>query len=133
MTRVSVIMAGLGLLAALAVDAFYLLVEVYRSSSCTVSSTGVADCRESSSTLISENGNAVLLALAFPTILAAAVLLLMLPGLHLSRFFSWLAVALLMGFCLVTGFSIGLPYFIVAGFCLLAVLLDKPSPSQATA
>lgn len=119
--------SGAGLALTLAADAFLLLADTYSSESCSVSPDGTGYCFSSSSSLIQENGEWVLLLLAVPTVLAGVVFLLSLSQSvsRTAKLLSRAAAVLFLAGCLVTGFSIGLFYLPAALACLLAVAFDR--------
>ena len=73
-------------------------------------------------TLLESNGMHVIWALLFPVLLTgialAATLLTHVPG-ALRLFMTWGPAGVLLGFCLLTGFSIGL-WYLPAGVALIA-------------
>ena len=97
--------AGLGL-------AFY---PVYQGESETVSSSGVVTSSSDSATLIAENGPWVALLLCVPVLLAALGLWSALRG---HKTLAWVFAGVLLAFCVVGGFSIGL-FYLPAGLSLL--------------
>ena len=104
--------AGLGL-------AFY---PVYQGESETVSSSGVVTSSSDSATLIDENGPWVAFLLCVPVVLAALGLWVALRG---QRTLAWIFAGVLLGFCVLGGFSIGLFYLPAALSLLLAAGLTE--------
>src|SRR5688572_12679871 len=123
--RLSTLLAGGGLAFCVAVDAYLLLIDVYHGQQCSADTNGTVVCRDVSRTFLAENGDRFISMLIIPTVLALLVLVLTLPGVHLSRFFLWFAVVVFFAFCLVTGFSIGLLYAAAMLLCLLAAVVRQ--------
>jgi hypothetical protein len=121
-TRGALLLALSGVALAGAVDLFFVLVPAISTAGCRASPNSVISCSSTKSTLLEEYGTRALALLAFPTALALFVLLFALPAVRLPRFFSWIAVIVLCGFCLLAGFSIGLFYVPAALLGLLSVL-----------
>ena len=104
--------AGLGL-------AFY---PVYQGESESASSSGVVTSSSDRATLIEENGPWVAFLLCVPIVLAALGLWVALRG---HRTLAWTFAGVLLGFCVLGGFSIGLFYLPAALALLLAAGLTE--------
>jgi hypothetical protein len=103
---------GLGL-------AFY---PVYQGESQTVSSSGVVTSSSDSATLIDENGPWVAFLLCVPVALAVLGLWSALLG---HKTLAWVFAGVLLAFCVLAGFSIGLFYLPAALSSLLAARLTR--------
>ena len=99
------VVAGLGL-------AFY---PVYQGESQTVSSSGVVTSSSDGATLIDENGPWVALVLCVPVVLVALGLWGAIRG---RKTLAWVSAGVLLAFCVLGGFSIGL-FYLPAGLLLL--------------
>ena len=99
------VVAGLGL-------AFY---PVYQGESQTVSSSGAVTSSSDGTTLLDENGSWVALLLCVPVVLAALGLWGAIRG---RKTLAWVSAGVLLAFCVVGGFSIGL-FYLPAGLSLL--------------
>jgi hypothetical protein len=114
------VVAGLGL-------AFH---PVYQSESQTVSSSGAVTSSSDGATLLEENGPWVALLLCVPVVLAALGLGGAIRG---RKTLAWVSAGVLLAFCVVGGFSIGL-FYLPAGLSLLvAAGLCRPDIRSATA
>jgi hypothetical protein len=94
----------------------------YQGTSETVSSSGAVTSTSGSATLIAVNGSWVIFLLCVPVILAALGLLGAVRG---QRVLVWVSTAVLLGFVVLGGFSIGLFYFPSALALLLAGALTE--------
>lgn len=104
--------AGIGL-------AFY---PVYQGEGESASSSGVVTSSTDSATLIAENGPWVALLLCVPAVLAALGLWAALRG---HRSLAWIFAGVLLGFCVLGAFSVGLFYLPAALALLLAAGLTE--------
>jgi hypothetical protein len=99
--------------------AFY---PVYQGVSETASSSGVVTSSSDSATLVGENGAWVVVLLCVPVALAALGLVASLRG---RRVLMWVLAAVLLGFVVLGGFSIGLFYLPAALALLVAAGLTE--------
>jgi hypothetical protein len=106
--------AGLGL-------AFY---PVYQGESETVSSSGVVTSSSDSATLIDENGPWAAFLLCVPVVLATLGLWV---ALRRHKTLAWIFAGVLLIFCVLGGFSIGLFYLPAALVLLVAARLTEGS------
>jgi hypothetical protein len=101
---------------AAAAGLFLTLYPVYQGVSESVSSSGTVTSSGDSATLIAENGAWVILPLCVPVALAVSGLLGAVRG---RRRVVWVSAAVLLGFVVLAGFSIGL-FYAPAALALLA-------------
>ena len=117
--------AALGaLVLAVAADLFLVLYPVYQGVSVTGSSSGVVTTSSESATLITENGLWVLVPLCIPIVLAALGLI---AAARSRRALAWVLGGVLLGFVVLSGFTIGLFYLPAAITLLLSAGLTGSS------
>ncbi len=119
-------LAGTALIAALIAAVFLTFASAYSGETCTVTSGGVRDCTQSSSTLIDVNGERVISVLAIPVVLAASGLLVV--RYRLPTVFEWSIASACFSACIVAILSIGIFFLPVAALLFAAAIADRRQP-----
>ena len=109
---------------ALAIAVAVLLAPLVSTESCSATSDGPPVCTRAGTSLLAHEGAGVLVPLSLPALAC------LLPALLRPRAVSGIVAAVLVGFCLLTGFSIGLFFLPVA---VGAVVLAARAPAHPSA
>jgi hypothetical protein len=128
--RTSSGLAGLAFSVALLAFVYLTFGDTYSGQVCNVSPGGTSECASESSTLIEENGSRVLIPLAIPVIVTGLIAATLAGMIELPRPAVWLIAGGLLGFCLLTGFSIGL-FFLPAALLLVIAVAMCAHPNAA--